>query len=146
MNTLESTIPNGSMPISMAVDPKLASETEAVMPGPKKDLDYFRREGEKVVIGWYRSKAKLADFILDARINLSPDDFNMLISELQFDYSTVCKLIKQAADYRLNDPKNQALIPEKWTLRHEIMMMKEETFRIGVTKGIIHSGCPSVPI
>lgn len=46
--------------------------------------------------------------------------------------------IKMAADYRLNDPANDPILPEAWTARYEIMLMKESTFRMGVAK--LHSG------
>lgn len=131
----------GSMPISMAVQPKPTTETSDAASTPK-DLEYFRREFEKATLAFYRSTRKVADLLLDARITLSPEDFKQLTEhELQFDYSTVCKLIKSASNFRLNDPKNQSLLPEAWTLRYEIMIMDEATFRVGVTKGIIHPNC-----
>jgi hypothetical protein len=141
MNHLQTHNESASMPVSMAVDAKLTTEFLVAAPGPKKDLDFFRREFEKANLVFYRATKKVADLILDARIALSPDDFKALIGELQFDYSTVQKLIKSASNFRLNDPKNQALLPETWTVRYEIMLMKEQTFRIGVTKGIIHPNC-----
>jgi hypothetical protein len=140
MENVQHTPITGSMPISMAVQPKPTTETTASS-STEKNLDYFRCEFDKATLTLYRSTKKVADLLLDARIALSPDDFQALIGELQFDYSTVCKLIKSASNFRLNDPKNQALLPESWTVRYEIMMMKEETFRSGVKKGIIHPNC-----
>jgi len=130
------------MPIPMAVDSKLSSDPAPATTGTAKDLDYFRREFQKTTLAFYRSTRKVADLLLEARITLSPEEFKQLTTdELQFDYSTVCKLIKSAADFRLNDPKNQPYLPESWTVRYEIMMMKEATFRIGVQKGIIKPNC-----
>jgi hypothetical protein len=130
------------MPISMAVDSTLPTAPAVAATGTVKDLDYFRREFGKAILTFYRSTKKVADLLLEARITLSPEEFKQLTTdELQFDYSTVCKLIKSAADFRLNDPKNQPYLPESWTVRYEIMMMKEATFRIGVQKGIIKPNC-----
>jgi hypothetical protein len=130
------------MPIPMAVDSNLLTQAAVATTGTVKDFDYFRREFGKVILTFYRSTKKVADLLLEARITLSPEEFKQLVTdELQFEYSTVCKLIKSAADFRLNDPKNQPYLPESWTVRYEIMMMEEATFRIGVTKGIIHPNC-----
>jgi hypothetical protein len=41
----------------------------------------------------------------------------------------------------LNDPANDPILPEAWTARYEIMLMKEATFRMGVTSGIINAEC-----
>lgn len=141
MNNLETNQNTGSMPISMAVAPKPSTEPAVAATGTVKDIDYFRSEFGKATLAFYRSTRKVADLLLEARITLSPEDFLELTKELQFDYSTVCKLIKSAANFRLNDPKNQPYLPESWTVRYEIMMMEEATFRIGVTKGIIHPNC-----
>jgi hypothetical protein len=126
----------------MAVDSKLSTQPALAAARTVKDLDYFRREFGKAILTFYRSTKKVADLLLEARITLSPEEFKQLTTdELQFEYSTVCKLIKSAADFRLNDPKNQPYLPESWTVRYEIMMMKEATFRIGVQKGIIKPNC-----
>lgn len=141
MENVQHTPITGSMPIPMDVDSKLINTTGTAASSADKDLDYFRREFDKATLAFYRSTKKVADLLLEARLTLSPQEFEELTHELQFDYSTVCKLIKSAADFRLNDPKNQAVLPETWTVRYEIMMMKEATFRAGVKEGIIHSGC-----
>jgi hypothetical protein len=142
MSQLQSIESTGSMPISMAVDSNLLTDPAVATTGTVKDLDYFRREFGKAILTFYRSTKKVADLLLEARITLSPGEFKQLVTdELQFDPSTVYKLIKSAADFRLNDPKNQAILPEAWTVRYEIIMMKEETFRIGVTTGAIHANC-----
>jgi hypothetical protein len=142
MNNLETNQNTGSMPIPMAVDSKLITDPPVAATGTAKDLDYFRREFQKTTLAFYRSTKKVADLLLEARITLSPGEFKQLVAdELQFDPSTVYKLIKSAADFRLNDPKNQAILPEEWTVRYEIVMMKEETFRIGVKTGVVHAKC-----
>lgn len=141
MNDLQVAKETASMPVPTAVDSKHVTDNGTAARHAEKGLDYFRSEFEKATLAFYRSTKKVADLLMEARLTLSPEDFEQLINEVQFDYSTVRKLIKSAADFRLNDPKNQALLPESWTLRYEIMMMEETTFRIGVTKGIIHSGC-----
>jgi hypothetical protein len=41
----------------------------------------------------------------------------------------------------LNDEANQELLPEAFSTRHEIMLMKESTFRLGVMQGVIHKNC-----
>jgi hypothetical protein len=154
LNTVSET---GSMPIAMAVNSTLttqsatseaapkAAKAEATTPaktGPKKDRAYFSRAIEKATITFYRSGKAVADLLLEARLNLSPEDFKAFIKEdCKFDFSLVCKFIKMAADYRLNDPANDAILPEAWTARYEIMLMKESTFRMGVAKKIIHAEC-----
>jgi hypothetical protein len=108
----------------------------------KKDRAYFSRAIQNATFALYRSGKAVADLLLEARLTLSPEEFKAFLAEdCQFDTSLVYKFLKMAADFRLNDPKNQLLLPEAWTLRYEIMKMKEDTFRIGVTKGIIHANC-----
>ncbi|MEQ1886062.1 MAG: hypothetical protein ABL967_13440 [Bryobacteraceae bacterium] len=127
----------GSMPIPMTTG-EIATEGKS----EKKDRTYFSRAMQTATIALYRSGKAVADLLLDARLTLSPEEFQAFVAEdCQFDTSLVYKFIKMAADFRLNDPKNQLLLPEAWTLRYEIMMMKEDTFRVGVTKGIIHANC-----
>lgn len=145
------------MPISMAVGSNPVNQTavseaapkaanaEAKAPaktGPKKDRAYFSRAIEKATIAFYRSGKAVADLLLEARLNLSPEDFKAFIKEdCQFDSSLVYKFIKMAADYRLNDPAHDAILPEAWTARYEIMLMKESTFRMGLKSGIIKAEC-----
>jgi hypothetical protein len=140
------------MPIPMAVEPKPSNNTNTTVASPKqaegkaaatkRDRAFFAQEIQKATFVFYRSAKAVADLLLDARLTLSPEEFQKFINEdCQFDSSLVYKFIKMAADFRLNDPKNQLLLPEEWTLRYEIMMMAEKTFRIGVTKGIIHRNC-----
>jgi hypothetical protein len=131
---------NGNKPLQVAVTPNSVASTTAT-PGLKKDLAYFRREVSTVTLAFWRSSKLLADVLIDARLALSPEDFMQLISEAQFDYSFVCKLIRQGSDYRMNDPDNDPILPEAFSSRHEIMLMSESTFRIGLTKGIIHKNC-----
>ena len=141
------------MPISMAVNsapnnqlaaPE-AAKTEAknpAKPEPKKDRAYFSRAIEKATIAFYRSGKAVADLLLEARLKLSPEDFQAFIKDdCQFDSSLVYKFIKMAADFRLNDPANDPILPEAWTTRYEIMQMKEATFRMGVKSGIINADC-----
>lgn len=142
MNQLQTHNENASMPISMAVDAKLTTEVPLATSGPKKDRAFFAKEIQKATFVFYRSTKAVADLLLDARLTLSPDEFQKFVNEdCQFDSSLVYKFIKMAADYRLNDPANELLLPEAWTVRYEIMQMKEETFRIGVKKGIINADC-----
>jgi len=135
------------MPIPMAVNStpptnRTPGEIAAEGKPEKKDRAYFSRAMQTATIALYRSGKAVSDLLLDARLTLSPEEFQAFVAEdCQFDTSLVYKFIKMAADFRLNDPKNQLLLPEAWTLRYEIMMMKEDTFRIGVTKGIIHANC-----
>jgi hypothetical protein len=142
----------GSMPIPMALEPKPSNDTSSTVTSPKqaqakaaaskRDRAFFAKELQKATFVFYRSAKAVADLLLDARLTLSPEEFQKFINEdCQFDSSLVYKFIKMAADFRLNDPNNQLLLPEEWTLRYEIMMMAEKTFRIGVTKGIIHRNC-----
>ncbi len=148
----------GATPKALTVAPKLSDRINAINPAitkasieaetstphkaAKKDRAYFSREMQNATFVFYRSAKVVADLLLDARLTLSPDEFLQFINEdCQFDSSLVYKFIKMAADFRLNDPLNQLLLPEAWTLRYEIMMMKESTFRIGVTKGIINPEC-----
>jgi hypothetical protein len=138
----------------MAVDSNLRTTPAAIenamaeanrfLPAPKpvKNRAYFKSVMEKATFSFYRSAKAVADVLLDARLTLSPEEFQQFIAEdCQFDASLVYKFIKMAADFRLNDPANELHLPEAWTLRYEIMMMKESTFRIGVTKGIINPEC-----
>ena len=157
MNDLQSSKPSESMPISMAVDPtpstpitaseptKKAATAEAknpVKPGPKKDRAYFGSAIQAASITMYRSAKAVSDLLFEARLALSPEDYKNFIEEdCPFAYSQVCKFIKMAADYRLNDPANDAILPEAWTARYEIMQMKESTFRMGVKTGIIKADC-----
>jgi hypothetical protein len=130
-------------PTNQAIDEAATTETTTVRaPKQKKDRAYFRTAIGTATIAFYRSAKAVSDVLLEARLNLSPEEFQDFINEdCQFDSSFVYKLLKMAADYRLNDPANELLLPEAWTARYEIMLMKESTFRIGVTKGIIHAGC-----
>ena len=142
----------GSMPIPMAVEPKPSEpanitgaspkQAEAKTSGNKRDRAFFAKEIQKATFVFYRSAKAVADLLLDARLTLSPEEFQKFINEdCQFDSSLVYKFIKMAADYRLNDPANELYLPEAWTCRYEIMQMKEDTFRIGVKKGIIKPNC-----
>lgn len=124
----------------MALIPSPTTITTAT-PGFKKDLAYFQREVGTVTLAFWRSSKLLADVIIDARLALSPEEFKQLIAESQFDYTFVCKLVRQGSDYRLNDPDNEPILPEAFSSRHEIMLMNESTFRIGVTKNIINKNC-----
>ncbi len=146
-----------SMPISMAVDSNLtnqlaaseaaseAAKTKAktpAKPGPRKDRAYFSRAIQTASITMYRSAKAVSDVLFDARMALPPEEFKAFIEEdCPFDYSLVCKFIKMAADHRLNNPANEAMLPEAWTARYEIMQMKEATFRMGVKSGIIKADC-----
>ncbi len=141
MNHLQAHTNTESRPISMVLDSKLSSETAASFPGLKKDIDYFKRELNKANLAFWRSTKFLADTLVEARLTLSPDEFQEVIGEAQLDYSFVCKVLKQGADFRLNDPANDGILPEAFSTRHEIMLMKETTFRHGVSKGIIHANC-----
>jgi hypothetical protein len=152
MQQVNAATETGSMPIPMAVKPKPSNNTNTNVASPKqaeakatatkRDRAFFAREIQKATFVFYRSAKAVADLLLDARLTLSPEEFQKFINEdCQFDSSLVYKFIKMAADYRLNDPNNQLLLPEEWTLRYEIMMMAEKTFRTGVTKGIIHRNC-----
>jgi hypothetical protein len=130
MQTQESNQIGTAMPLAMAKVPN--TEAATVFPA-KKDRAYFASKIETAAVQFYRSAKFLADILLEARLVLSPEEFEKFISEdCKFDYSFVCKLIKMAADYRLNDPANEELLPEAWTVRYEIMLMKEDTFRMGV--------------
>jgi hypothetical protein len=144
------------MPISMAVDSNLVNQSASTegapaakpeaktsaAPAAKKDRAYFSTAIQTATIAFYRSGRAVADLLLEARLTLSPEEFQKFINEdCQFDSSLVYKFCKMAADFRLNDPANEALLPEAWTTRYEIMLMKESTFRIGVTTGIIHPDC-----
>ena len=156
MTNLNNVTESGSMPISMAVGSSPinqsatcevapeAAKTEAknpAKPGPKKDLDHFKRELSNANLAFWRSTKFIADTLVDARLSLSPEEFQQLITEAQLDYTFVCKAVKQGADFRLNDPANEGILPEAFSARHEIMLMKESTFRLGVTKGIINADC-----
>jgi len=86
MNNLETNQNTGSMPIPMAVDSKLLTNPPVAATGTAKDLDYFRREFDKATLAFYRSTKKIADLLLEARLTLSPGDFEELTDELQFNY------------------------------------------------------------
>jgi len=130
-----------SMPVPMALDSKHVTAKPAAVPGQKKDLDYFTRKVTKAIIVQYRSTKALGDVFIEARMALSPEDFQKLVKESQISYSFFCKIMKQASDYKLNDPANDPILPEAFSSRHEIMLMKDSTFRIGVQQGIIHPNC-----
>lgn len=158
-NTTENSnvVTTGSMPIPMAVNSKInpqpatgeiateAAKTETnkavSKPEQKKDLAHFKCEVGRATLVFWRSTKFLADVLIDARCSLSKEDFLQLIAEAKLDYTYVCKLVKQGADFRLNDPENEGIMPEAFSTRHEIMLMKESTFRLGVAKKIIHADC-----
>ncbi len=137
------TIPMGSahnLSNSAAKKASVPQESTAKL-ATKKDLDHFKRELSDANLAFWRSTKFLADILIDARLSLSPEEFQQLIEEAQLDYSFVCKVIKQGSDFRLNDPANEGILPEAFSARHEIMLMKESTFRLGVKSGIINADC-----
>jgi hypothetical protein len=137
---------DGAMPITMAVVPTAVPAT-AASGEMKKDRDYFRQRISTATIAMYRSIKAVTDILLEARMTLSPEEFQVFVLEdCQFDLSMVYKLMKMASDYRLNLPENENLLPDAWTTRYEIMQMKEETFRVGVMKNIIHKNAKLVDI
>jgi|GEM_PF-6394102 len=141
MNNLQAVEVSGPIPPVMVIGPNSATEKESTIPVVKRDLEYFKREVGKHTLALWRSTKRLADVLVDARLNLSPEDFQQLLSEAQISYSWFAKLVKEASNYRMNDPANGDLLPETFSVRYEIMLLKETTFRLGVSKGIIHKNC-----
>jgi len=144
-----------SMPVSMAVEGLInqpetvevetttAAESVSATPSEsKKTLAQFKKAMKTAALNWFKSGKVVADLILEARLSLSPEEYRTFIKEdCPFDYSAACKFVKMAADHRLTNPVNDDLLPDTWTLRYEIMMMSEQTFRVGVKTGVIHRDC-----
>lgn len=149
MQDLSNAKPTETVPTSVAANSKPETSNNPDQPisqliesGEKHDRAYFAKRIEKAALTLYRSAQTVAEILLEAKVALPPDEFQEFINkDCQLDYSVVCKFIKMASSFRLTDPANKLWLPDAWTLRYEIMMMKEETFRAGVKKGVIKPDC-----
>jgi len=146
---------NGTMPMSMAVVPQLSTgsnpavsfdmalDGETACPTePKKDRSYYQAQIKLRWNGAYKAILSVCHLIVDARINLSPEDWVAFVKDdCPFDYSVLQKFMNMASHPALNNPDNEQYLPHSWTALYEICQMKEQTFRHGIQQGIIHPNC-----
>lgn len=147
------------MPISMTVAPTLSTTENLVMAqtvvdesiaegkgistsNPAKNRAYYKAQ---ISLRWnqaYKAILSVCHLIVDARINLSPEDWKAFVQEdCPFDYSVLQKFMSMASHPALNNPDNEQYLPHSWTALYEICQMKEQTFRHGIQQGIIHPNC-----
>jgi hypothetical protein len=149
MNDLRDTKNAETVPTSVAGNSKPETSNdpdqpvvELILSGEKHDRAYFAKRIEKATLTFYRSAQAVSEILLQAKVTLSPEEFIKFINEdVQLDYTVVCKFVKMAANFRLNDPANKLWLPTSWTLRYEIMNMEETTFRAGIQAGVITPDC-----
>lgn len=65
---------------------------------------------------------------------------------LPFSYSWGRKLIRIARSPRILDPANRAVLPDKADVLHQVTLLTDRLFAVGLTEGVINNRCLVVDI
>jgi hypothetical protein len=65
---------------------------------------------------------------------------------LPFSYSRTRRLIRIARCPRILNPSNRALLPDSADALHEVALLSDSLFRLGVAEGVINSRCLVIDI
>lgn len=136
----------GSMPIPMAVDPRLSPEAVALGQAvseedesKSKDREFFKK---RIHYWWNKTIEGILETgwcLVEAQAALPSDEWSKFVkNDVPLDYSAMRKLMGVAQDHRISDPKYADLLPASWTSLHEISLMDNETFERAMAQGLIH--------
>lgn len=115
---------------------------ESAQPAPIMDRTYFAAQ---VRLRWNKARKSILEvghLLVDAKEMLPPEEYRRFFSEdVPFDYSTLQKLRFLAQNARINDPRNEGLLPHSWNTLCEIAHLSDDAWEAGIERHIVHPGC-----